>query len=155
MMNYLNLNLFTGFLTAGSFSLDFSTENAAIRTTLAASVPLVVNKQNWGSQAAADIWFMGEQFTLSCDFGNSGVADSGVTMYWKSGRVAEKGWDATQNDLIADRNDLVRSFQTYSGASGEDLSDTVKSFKFHWGHVLIGCSLQAMVVSLSIDWSST
>jgi hypothetical protein len=151
MMNSLSLNTRTGRLTVGQYFLDFSSESAALRTALAAGLQAGLHNQSWGAQVTAGVRFMDEEFTLECDFCRSGPAEPRVVMYWKSGRVAKKGWDATESDLIADRDDLTLLFQAYSGVNGEYLSDTLNFFTFPWERVLTGCSLQAMVVSLSID----
>ena len=151
-MKNLELDTHSGHISANGKQLDLSTADDALRTALAAGVQARLMARPSGPELQADIDFLGEPFTLSCKFPTSGQVERTVVLTWASGRVTAKGWDSTESDLMADRDDLAQLFSAKTALIASDLSPTVKVFNFRWGRVLAGCSLQAMLATLSICW---
>lgn len=149
---FLELNAPTGQLSWDSHPLNFSSHAAALRSAVAAGLPAEWVQRPWGQQFAAPVEFLGQPFLLCCDFPSGPSGPTVVILYWQAGTVHRLGWDASQDDLKSDRDQLAGLLSDHLQTDVQHLSNGVQRFDFPWGSLTAGASLQAMVVSIAIQW---
>jgi hypothetical protein len=75
-----------------------------------------------------------------------------VWFAWKGGISSRKGYEATENELINDKNKLTRFIEKITGKRPEVTEYTHNVFLYDWGYISTAASLQSVIVTIGVSW---
>jgi hypothetical protein len=75
-----------------------------------------------------------------------------ICFAWNDGISSKKGYEATENELINDKNKLTRFLEKIVGKRPEVTECTNNVFLYGWGYISTAASLQSAIVTIGVSW---
>lgn len=147
-MNTLIINPDDGSISINKADLSFLSRNALINHDEFGLINPNEVVNNGVTTYSFEIYFYNKRFMLNASY----VSDelSCLYMVFVDGASYQKGWDATENDLISDKNYLSAMLEGCFAVSPSHKNYSHDTFSFPWGSITAGCSLQSMVSTIGI-----
>lgn len=97
-----------------------------------------------------DVTWGGKRFVLGIRFHEDTL--HGLTFTWRDGRVEQLGYDATADDLLAEKKVLTTLLSRLLDATPTDTSLGADVFAFDWGGVLARADLKSTLAGIEIRY---
>lgn len=107
-------------------------------------------KNGW-KKIMANISINNEIFGMNMNFFNGKLQS--IWFSWLGGKVGKKGYNASERDLIEDKNKLSKLMAKSILGKNPDLKDYNKDvYYFDWGYISISASIQSNIVVMGMVW---
>jgi len=89
-------------------------------------------------------------FGMNIAFAESTI-DS-IYLSWDGGNSGKKGYDATEKELISDKNSLSKMLAKILGKAPEVVEYNHDVFLFEWGYISTAAALRSSTVGIGVSW---
>ena len=92
------------------------------------------------------------EFEFGINFTFENYFMTSVWLSWDGGNTKKYGYNITENQLIADKNNLARLLSEVLGKNPDEIKKSFSSFNFPWGNISASASLQSAMASIGMSW---
>lgn len=91
------------------------------------------------------------EFGVNFIFENSFMKS--IWLFWDGGNSKKYGYNTTENQLIADKNNLAKLLAKIFDKEPDEIQKTFSVFYFPWGNVSASASIQSSTTAIGISWN--
>ena len=91
------------------------------------------------------------EFGMNFTFENSSMKN--VWLSWDGGNTRKYGYNTTECQLIADKNNLEKLLTKIFNRTPDEITNTFSAFHFPWGDISASASLQSTITAIGISWN--
>ena len=91
------------------------------------------------------------EFGVNFIFENSFMKS--IWLFWDGGNSKKYGYNTTENQLIADKNNLAKLLAKIFDKEPDEIKKTFSAFYFPWGNVSASASIQSSTTAIGISWN--
>ena len=91
------------------------------------------------------------EFGINFTFENSSMKN--VWLSWDGGNTKKNGYNTTESQLIADKNNLAKLLAKIFDRAPDEITKTYSAFHFQWGDISASASLQSTITAIGISWN--
>lgn len=147
----MSLKLEDGGIYINNSLLSFENEKI-FKTSVPIEAHLDLLQYNGYNTYSIILIFLEQKFNFSVTFFNNKLYYNGVGLIWNSGRAFNKGYDATEKDIIKDISELTDLISSNYRIEPSLSEYNESEFKFLWGKIICGGSLKTPVASITIKF---
>ncbi|MYN29377.1 hypothetical protein [Duganella levis] len=149
-MKTININVVSGSLdAAGVVIAPLNLDMTRVALEEAGIVFNENSKDGGWTSISAIVSMAGQSFGMNIEF--KGKKLFSIDLRWRDGAAEKKGYDASEKDLIADKNSLSRLIEKkIAKFSPQEPSYNADVFNYDWGFISASASIRSSIVVMGL-----